>query len=66
MKVSHIPNIDYLVAFDKLLTEWKEQKVAYLSLLMDEENEDWLLKRRFKKVSSIVEYTKTSNNHLKI
>ena len=58
LKVSHIPNIDYLVAFDKLLTEWKEQKVAYLSLLMDEENEDWLLKRGFKKVSSIVEYTK--------
>lgn len=58
-KVSHIPNIDYLVAFDQLLTEWKEQNVAYLSLLMDEENEDWLLKRRFKKVSSIVEYTKT-------
>ena len=58
-KVSQIPNIEYLVAFDQLLTEWKEQKVAYLSLLMDEENEDWLLKRRFKKVSSIVEYTKT-------
>ncbi|QUG43619.1 hypothetical protein KD050_10535 [Psychrobacillus sp. INOP01] len=58
LKVSHIPNIEYLVAFDKLLTEWKEQRVAYLSLLMDEENEDWLLKRRFKKVSSIVEYTK--------
>jgi len=58
IKVSQIPNIDYLVAFDQLLTEWKEQKVAYLSLLMDEENEDWLLKRRFKKVSSIVEYTK--------
>ncbi|MEK3979515.1 hypothetical protein MKY37_10605 [Psychrobacillus sp. FSL K6-2836] len=59
LKVSHIPNIEYLVAFDKLLTEWKAQKVAYLSLLMDEENEDWLLKRGFKKVSSIVEYTKT-------
>ena len=58
LKVSHIPNIDYLVEFDQLLTEWKERKVAYLSLLMDEENEDWLLKRRFKKVSSIVEYTK--------
>ncbi|SDN87889.1 hypothetical protein SAMN05518871_10886 [Psychrobacillus sp. OK028] len=58
LKVSHIPNIDYLVAFDKLLTEWQEQNVAYLSLLMDEENEDWLLKRRFKKVSSIVEYTR--------
>ena len=59
LKVAHIPNIEYLVAFDKLLTEWKEQKAAYLSLLMDEENEDWLLKRGFKKVSSIVEYTKT-------
>lgn len=58
LKVSHIPNIDYLVAFDKLLTGWKGQRVAYLSLLMDEENEDWLLKRGFKKVSSIVEYTK--------
>lgn len=58
LKITQIPNIDYLVAFDKLLTEWKKQKVAYLSLLMDEENEDWLLKRRFKKVSSIVEYTK--------
>ncbi|WP_277584029.1 GNAT family N-acetyltransferase [Psychrobacillus antarcticus] len=59
LKVSQIPNIDYLVAFDQLLTEWKEQKAAYLSLLMDEENEDWLLERQFNKVSSIVEYTKT-------
>lgn len=63
LKVTHIPNIDYLVAFDKLLTEWKAQRVAYLSLLMDEENEDWLLKRRFKKVSSIVEYTKELDEH---
>lgn len=59
LKVSYVPNIDYLIAFDKLLAEWKEEKVAYLSLLIDEENEDWIFKRRFKKVSSIVEYTKT-------
>lgn len=59
LKVSYVPNINYLIAFDKLLAEWKEEKVAYLSLLIDEENEDWILKRRFKKVSSIVEYTKT-------
>ena len=59
LKGPQISNIEYLVAFDQLLTEWKEQKAAYLSLLMDEENEDWLLKRGFKKLSSIVEYTKT-------
>lgn len=58
LKLTHVPNTDYLLAFEKLLTEWKEQRVDYLSLLMDEENEDWLLKRGFKKVSSIVEYSK--------
>lgn len=65
VKVSNVPNIDYLVEFDKLLNEWKEQGAAYLSLLMDEENEHWLLKRRFKKVSSVVEYTRTLDSLFK-
>jgi len=51
-------NEDYLIAFTTLLDEWNAEKVGYLSLLMDEENEDWLLKRGFNKVSSIVEYTR--------
>ncbi|MER2260764.1 MAG: GNAT family N-acetyltransferase [Psychrobacillus sp.] len=48
---------------ENLLEDWKNQKVNYLSLLMDEEYEKQLLKEGFHKVSSIVEYTRTLEEH---
>lgn len=49
---------DYVVAFDRLLGQWREEKVGYLSLLMDAAFEDWLLNQGFSKISTVVEYTR--------
>ncbi|MBD7907713.1 GNAT family N-acetyltransferase [Sporosarcina gallistercoris] len=48
---------DYEETFQELLREWNHKEVDYLSLLMDETFEVWLLKKGFHKVSVIVEYT---------
>ncbi len=49
---------DYAEAFAHLLKDWRKQGIGYLSLLIDEGNEGWLLKEGFRKVSAIVEYTR--------
>ncbi|GGA44140.1 GNAT family N-acetyltransferase [Psychrobacillus lasiicapitis] len=49
---------DYIEAFKKILKAYDDEKIGYLSLLMDEAFENWLLKQDLKKISSIVEYTK--------
>lgn len=49
---------DYKEAFTKILEAFEDEQIAYLSLLMDEALESWLLERGFRKISSIVEYTK--------
>lgn len=51
-------NEDYWAEFSSLLDEWKNQRVNYLSLLMDEEFEKQLIDQGFYKVSAIVEYTR--------
>lgn len=50
---------DYTQEFAKILEEWKSEQIGYLSLLMDEEHEEWLVNHRFQKISSIVEFTKS-------
>lgn len=50
---------EYWIELKNLLEDWKNQKVNYLSLLMDEEYEEQLLNEGFHKVSSVVEYTRT-------
>ena len=50
---------DYKVEFTKLLKEYEEQKIEYLSLLMEEHFENWLLSKGFRKISVIHEYTKS-------
>lgn len=48
---------DYEKTFQELLKEWNSKEVDYLSLLMDETFEVWLLKKGLHKVSVIVEYS---------
>lgn len=50
---------EYKVEFTKLLKEYEEQKIEYLSLLMEEHFENWLLSKGFRKISVIHEYTKS-------
>jgi len=49
---------EYHSSLNKLLEEWEQEQVEYLSLLMDQAYEAWLLDKGFHKVSSIVEYTR--------
>ncbi len=56
IKNSEVPNKRYMQELAELLSEWHENQCKYLSLLMDQENETWLLGQGFHKVSSIVEY----------
>ncbi|WHT48765.1 hypothetical protein QNH10_03175 [Sporosarcina thermotolerans] len=49
---------EYIEAFSSLLDEWREKQIGYLSLLMDARYEQWLLDQGFRKVSTIVEYTR--------
>ena len=48
----------YLHQFTQILEEWDHLGIGYLSLLMDESFESWLLPKKFCKISSIVEYTR--------
>ncbi|MCM3757974.1 GNAT family N-acetyltransferase [Sporosarcina aquimarina] len=61
VKQANVSEHDYEVAFNDLLEDWNHQEVDYLSLLMDETYETWLLKQGFHKVSVIVEYTTDLN-----
>ncbi|MDN4606727.1 GNAT family N-acetyltransferase [Sporosarcina highlanderae] len=58
VKDESVPDQEYIEVFGSLLAEWRENQVAYLSLLMDATYEDWLLDQGFRKVSTIVEYTR--------
>jgi GNAT superfamily N-acetyltransferase len=58
IKKKQVSNEEYLRQLTQLLDEWKQQKVGYLSLLMDENAENRLLDKGFTKISSIVEYTR--------
>ncbi|MEI4771129.1 GNAT family N-acetyltransferase [Psychrobacillus sp. FJAT-51614] len=49
---------EYKEEFTKLLKEYEEQKIEYLSLLMEEDFENWLLAKGFRRISVIHEYTK--------
>lgn len=66
-QVKHIEfeNERYVQEFKKLLADWRESHCKYLSLLMDQKNEQWLLGQGFQKVSSIVEYTCSLNADFK-
>ena len=48
----------YIRGLTDILEEWSRLEIGYLSLLMDEQFESWLLEKKFHKISSIVEYTR--------
>ena len=58
VKVEGVSEQEYLEEFNSLLSSWREQQVGYLSLLMDTSYESWLLGAGFRKVSTIVEYSR--------
>ncbi|MCM3744618.1 GNAT family N-acetyltransferase [Sporosarcina luteola] len=58
VKLDGVSKQEYIEDFRSLLGEWREKKVEYLSLLMDAEYEEWLLELGFRKISTIVEYTR--------
>lgn len=59
VKVEGVSEQEYVEGFGNLLGEWREKGIGYLSLLMDAIYEDWLLEQGFRKISTIVEYTRT-------
>lgn len=58
VKVEGVSELEYRDAFKSLLGDWRDNQVEYLSLLMDATNEEWLLEQGFRKISTIVEYTR--------
>ncbi|TQR18898.1 GNAT family N-acetyltransferase [Psychrobacillus vulpis] len=50
---------DYKEALTKILMEYKKGEIEYVSLLMEEAFENWLLDNGFRKISVIHEYVKT-------
>lgn len=58
IKKDDIPKEVYSQQFTQILEGWDKQGIGYLSLLMDECFESWLLQNKFFKISSIVEYTR--------
>ena len=59
VKVEGADAFSYTESFARLLEDWGQEKVGYLSLLMDEVHEDWLFEKGFRKISAIVEYTRS-------
>lgn len=59
VKKERVTELDYTGSFARLLEEWRQEKIGYLSLLMDEVHEGWLIEQGFRKVSTIVEYTRS-------
>ena len=64
-KLEGVSAFEYQQSFAVILEEWKQEQVDYLSLLMDQEMEEWLLDQGFHKVSSIVEYTRELDDSFK-
>lgn len=58
IKIDGIPEVEYSQQLTQIMEEWDCLRIGYLSLLMDESFENWLLQQKFCKISSIVEYTK--------
>ena len=62
IKKDDIPKEAYLQQLLQILEEWDHLEIGYLSLLMDERFENWLLQKKFCKISSIAEYTRKLDN----
>ncbi|WP_391118411.1 GNAT family N-acetyltransferase [Psychrobacillus sp. L3] len=58
IKIKDKTDTAYYAELTKLLSEYKESNIEYLSLLMEEKFEGWLLVNGFRKLSVIHEYIK--------
>lgn len=58
VKQERVTQLDYTGVLACLLEEWRQERVGYLSLLMDEIHEGWLFEQGFRKISAMVEYTR--------
>ena len=58
IKKEDVSTESYIRELTDILVNWSSLEIGYLSLLMDEQYESWLLERDFGKISSIVEYTR--------
>lgn len=56
IKKEDVSTESYISGLTDILEEWSRLEIGYLSLLMDEHVESWLLEKKFHKISSIVEY----------
>ncbi|SET18051.1 hypothetical protein SAMN05421676_103145 [Salinibacillus kushneri] len=59
IKKENVGSNDYQKQFSSILNDWIEERIGYLSLLMDENQEEWLMSKGFEKISSIVEYIRS-------
>ncbi|WP_144512720.1 GNAT family N-acetyltransferase [Bacillus sp. FJAT-22090] len=66
VKVRGMSEEEYKDAFTEILKAYKEEQIGYLSLLMDESFEEWLLAKGFRKISSIVEYEKKLEDSMRL
>ena len=55
IKKEDVSTESYIRELTDILVNWSSLEIGYLSLLMDEQYESWLLERDFGKISSIVE-----------
>ncbi|MFA1821753.1 GNAT family N-acetyltransferase [Virgibacillus oceani] len=58
MKQSNTANDEYLKEFNQLLNDWKTEKAGYISVLMDPMLEEEMVNLGFRKISTMVEYTR--------
>lgn len=56
---SHVSEAEYINGFNRLFNDWKMESGGYLSILMEEKYEDVMLNNGLRKISNIVEYTRT-------
>ncbi|MFD2045413.1 hypothetical protein ACFSTA_17145 [Ornithinibacillus salinisoli] len=54
-----IPGKQYQEQLKRVIDEWSKEEIQFISVLMDERYENWLIDNGFRKISSIVEYTRT-------
>lgn len=64
VKSSDYIDTDYKLQFDKLFRDWQNSGTRYLSLLMQESFEEWLIEKGFRKNSAIVEYSRSLSDLL--
>jgi len=56
LDVDHVSEEEYKTEFKTIYNSWKEKKIGFLSLMIDDSYEEWLTKFNFKKITTFVNY----------